>query len=316
MDDDTHNKDDRAVAARFEEERQRLRAVAYRLLGTFDEADDAVREAVLRAAREAVRASVRRGDPPTEIVARVCLERLRAREAHRGKPWDPWDPWAVGAPNRPHRPDEVSDPGRRALLAADSDSTAPDLPQVLDGLTPSERLAYVLHDLFSEPYEEIAGILDRTPSAARQLAGRARHRVGGAEEMPHPDPDRGREVVAALLEAARNGDLDGLLALLDPDVVLRADAAAVRAGTAAAHGAPAVARPVARHARAARPALVDGMAGLVEGDPAGSGDATAVLGFTVLHDLITSVDLLADADHLSRLDLRLLDGTRLPPAAA
>ncbi|MFI1974354.1 MULTISPECIES: sigma factor-like helix-turn-helix DNA-binding protein [Streptomyces] len=402
---DRNSSDDRPVTVRFEDQRPRLRAVAYRLLGTFDEADEAVREAVLRAAREAVRdaGAARHADPPTTTVARICLERLRARETHHRKPWDPWDPWAVGAPNRPHRPEQVTDPGRRALLAADTESPGPDLPLVLDGLTPSERLAYVLHDLFTVPYEEIAGILDRSPAAARQLAGRAGHRVHGAEEMPQPDPGRGREVVASLLTAARAHDHDALLALLDPDVVLRADAGAVRTGATPAHGAPAVARAVARQARSARPALVDGAAGLVVGDPealststttrdtttgapatvdtttgaapatrddttaeagsttpdaapaaqsatpgatpdaapgttpgagaaanAAEADATeadateadateadateadgvpavTVLGFTVLHGLITSVDLLADAEHLSRLDLQLLD---------
>ncbi|MEU4067399.1 sigma factor-like helix-turn-helix DNA-binding protein [Streptomyces wedmorensis] len=399
---DRNSSDDRPVTVRFEDQRPRLRAVAYRLLGTFDEADEAVREAVLRAAREAVRdaGAARHADPPTTTVARICLERLRARETHHRKPWDPWDPWAAGAPNRPHRPEQVTDPGRRALLAADAESPGPDLPAVLDGLTPSERLAYVLHDLFTVPYEEIAGILDRSPAAARQLAGRAGHRVHGAEEMPQPDPGRGREVVASLLAAARAHDHDALLALLDPDVVLRADAGAVRTGATPAHGAPAVARAVARQARSARPALVDGAAGLVVGDPEALGTATTtsdtataapatrddtttgaapatrddttaeagsttpdaasatpgatpaaapaapgttpgttpaaapatpgatpttadaaeadateadgvpavtVLGFTVLHGLITSVDLLADAEHLSRLDLQLLD---------
>ncbi|MFE5910720.1 sigma factor-like helix-turn-helix DNA-binding protein [Streptomyces wedmorensis] len=398
---DRNSSDDRPVTVRFEDQRPRLRAVAYRLLGTFDEADEAVREAVLRAVREAVRdkGAARHADPPTTTVARICLERLRARETHHRKPWNPWDPWAAGAPNRPHRPEQVTDPGRRALLAADAESPGPDLPVVLDGLTPSERLAYVLHDLFTVPYEEIAGILDRSPAAARQLAGRAGHRVHGAEEMPQPDPGRGREVVASLLAAARTHDHDALLALLDPDVVLRADAGAVRTGATPAHGAPAVARAVARQARSARPALVDGAAGLVVGDPealstatttratttaapatgddttaapatgdtttgaapatrddttaeagsttpdaapatpgttpgttpgatpatpgttpgaaanAAEADATeadgvpavTVLGFTVLHGLITSVDLLADAEHLSRLDLQLLD---------
>ncbi|MGW8362883.1 sigma factor-like helix-turn-helix DNA-binding protein [Streptomyces wedmorensis] len=402
---DRNSSDDRPVTVRFEDQRPRLRAVAYRLLGTFDEADEAVREAVLRAVREAVRdkGAARHADPPTTTVARICLERLRARETHHRKPWNPWDPWAVGAPNRPHRPEQVTDPGRRALLAADAESPGPDLPVVLDGLTPSERLAYVLHDLFTVPYEEIAGILDRSPAAARQLAGRAGHRVHGAEEMPQPDPGRGREVVASLLAAARAHDHDALLALLDPDVVLRADAGAVRTGATPAHGAPAVARAVARQARSARPALVDGAAGLVVGDPEAlstatttratttaapaTGDTTTgaapatrddttaeagsttpdaapatpgtesgttpatpgttpgatpgttpaaapatpgatpttanaaeadpteangvpavtVLGFTVLHGLITSVDLLADAEHLSRLDLQLLD---------
>ncbi|MET7756306.1 RNA polymerase subunit sigma-70 [Streptomyces sp. NPDC005389] len=273
-------------AAPFEELRPHLRAVAYRLLGTPEEADEAV---------EDVRRTWPRLPPiapgpvpapydPTDAVARACLDRLRSRETHREHPWDPWDPWASGMPNHRNGPEE------------------PPPPTALDGLTPPERLAYVLHDEFSVPYERIAPIVERTPAATRQLAGRARYRLREAEEMPEPDLPRQRDVVAAFLTAARSGDTAAVRELLDPDVVLRADAAAERAGAAAAHGPGPVAEAIARRVSTARRALVDGAAGLAwpaEGDP------VLVFAFTVLDDRITAIDALADADHLGRLRLQL-----------
>ncbi|WP_329622668.1 RNA polymerase subunit sigma-70 [Streptomyces sp. NBC_01255] len=296
--------DDDDLAARTEEREPRLNAVAYRMLGSSDEADEAVRDAVRESVREAVHASmpksvpesvpasVRKSAPETarrptaggrvlDALARICLERLRARETHRTAPWDPW------APVRP----DPADPDP-ALLAA------------LDPLTPPERLAFVLHDLFGIPYEEIARILDRTPAAARQLAAHGRHRVQGAEEMPEPDPARQRATVAACLAAARAGDSDALRALLDPDVALRADPTAVRAGVRPAHGAGSVAPALAGRILEARPALVDGTAGLVLSRGGPPGTVYTVFSFTVLDGRITSVDVLADEGHLSRLTVQ------------
>ncbi|MFD0153414.1 sigma factor-like helix-turn-helix DNA-binding protein [Streptomyces sp. NPDC055721] len=256
----------------------RLKAVAYRLLGSFDEAEEAV--------EQAIREAPRRPTPTTDdrflaALARICLERLRARETHRTAPWDPWDPWDA----------DRGGPEGRALLTA------------MDALTPPERLAFVLHDLFDVPYEEIAAALERSSAAARHLAGRARHRVQGTEEMPEPDPARQREVVAAFLAASRTGDSQAMLALLDPDVALRADPTAVRTGARAAHGAVPVALALAGRTREARQALVDGAAGLVltrDGRP------RTVFAFTVLDGRITSVDVLADEGHLNRLTVRPL----------
>ncbi|MFE2556585.1 sigma factor-like helix-turn-helix DNA-binding protein [Streptomyces sp. NPDC059352] len=201
-----------------------------------------------------------------------------ARETQRTAPWDPWTP----VRHDPADPDP-------ALLTA------------LDTLTPPERLAFVLHDLFDVPYEEIARTLERTPAAARQLAAHARHRVQGTEEMPEPDPARQRVTVAACLAAARAGDSNALRALLDPDVALRADPTAVRAGVRPAHGAGPVAPALAGRIRQARPALVDGAAGLVL---TRGGRPGTVFSFTVLDGRITSVDVLADEGHLSRLTVQ------------
>ncbi|MFF5919125.1 sigma factor-like helix-turn-helix DNA-binding protein [Streptomyces flavochromogenes] len=272
--------------APFEEHRPHLRAVAYRLLGTFEEADEAVED--VRRAWPARRPPIAPGPvpapyDPTEAVARACLDRLRSRETHREHPWDPWDPWASGMPN--HRDDPAE----------------PLPPTALDTLTPPERLAFVLHDEFSVPYERIAPIVERTPAATRQLAGRARYRLREAEEMPEPDLPRQREVVAAFLAAARGGDA-AAHDLLDPDVVLRADATAERAGMTTVHGPGAVAEAIARQVSTARKALVDGAAGLAwpaEGDP------RLVFAFTVLENRITAIDALSDADHLGRLKLQL-----------
>ncbi|WP_328943989.1 RNA polymerase subunit sigma-70 [Streptomyces sp. NBC_00250] len=280
-------------AALFEEQRPHLRAVAYRLLGTFEEADEAV-EDVRRTgrAREAPIAPgpVPATDDPTAAVARACLARLRSRETLREHPWDPWDPWASGGPHHTAPATPLGNPQEQPQ------------PTTLDELTPPERLAYVLHDEFSVPYEEIALIVERTPAATRQLAGRARYRLQEAEEMPEPDLPRQREIVAAFRTAARNGDAAALHELLDPEVVLRADATAVRTGATVVHGPGAVAEAIADRVGTARRALVDGAAGLAwppEGDP------RLVFAFTVLEDRITAIDALSDADHLSSLKLQL-----------
>ncbi|WP_078946179.1 sigma factor-like helix-turn-helix DNA-binding protein [Streptomyces exfoliatus] len=270
----------------FEKDRPRLRAVAHRLLGTSTEAEEAVEDA---------RTTWRRPEDPAAAVARACLARLRARETHRGGRWDPWDPWAAGEP------------------APRDDRIGPEQPPqaVLARLTPPQRLAFVLHEEFAVPYEEIARVLDHTPAATRRLAARAAHRLREAEDMPEQDLPRQREVVGAFLTAARNGDAAALTALLDPDVVLRADAAAVRAGATGAHGPAAVAEALAGRAGTAGKALVDGAAGLAwpaEGEP------EMVLAFTVLDGRITSMDALSDAEHLRRMDLRLTPPGHSPPA--
>ncbi|MFE6813198.1 RNA polymerase subunit sigma-70 [Streptomyces sp. NPDC057677] len=316
-------------AAPFEELRPRLRAVAYRLLGTSEEADEAVED--VRRTWPARRPPIAPGPvpapyDPTDAVARACLDRLRSRETRREHPWDPWDPWASGLPNHRGGPEENhnhrgepeenhrsrpeddprSEPGENNRSRPEQNHrSGPEPPPpstTLDGLTPPERLAYVLHDEFSVPYERIAPVLERTPAATRQLAGRARYRLREAEEMPEADLPRQRDVVAAFLTAARSGDAAAVRALLDPDVVLRADAAAERTGVTATHGPGAVAEALARRAGTARKALVDGVAGLAwpaEGDP------VLVFAFAVLEDRITAIDALADADHLGRLRLQL-----------
>jgi RNA polymerase sigma factor (sigma-70 family) len=279
------------LARRFEAHRSHLRAVAYQMLGSLSEADDAVQEAWLRLSRTDASAVENLGGWLTTVVARVCLDMLRARSARREQPLGP------------HLPDPVVgredglDPEQQALEA---EGVGLALLVVLDTLTPAERLAFVLHDLFAVPFEEIAPIVGRSAAATRQLASRARRRVQGA---PTPDVDLGRQraVVDAFLAAARQGDFEALVALLDPDVVVRADRAAVRTGAAAeVRGAAAVAGTFSGRARAARPALVDGVPGAAW---APGGRPRVVLGFTVRDGLIVEIDLLADPEHLARLEL-------------
>jgi RNA polymerase sigma factor (sigma-70 family) len=284
------------LARRFEDHRGRLRAVAYRMLGSASEADDAVQEAWLRLSRSDADAVENLGGWLTTVVARVCLNMLEARRSRREEPvgGDLPDPVA-------HRGDD-HDPEQQALAA---EGVGLALLVVLDTLTPAERLAFVLHDLFAVPFEEIAPIVDRSPAAARQLASRARRRVQGA---PPPDADlaRQRAVVDAFLAAARGGDFQALLAVLDPDVVLRSDQAAVQVGASRElHGAAAVADTFAGRARTARPALIDGAAGLVW---APGGVPRVVFGFRISHGRIVAIDVVADPERLSRLEVALLDG--------
>ncbi|MEU7023396.1 sigma factor-like helix-turn-helix DNA-binding protein [Streptomyces sp. NPDC046203] len=254
----------------------RLLALAHRLLGSPEEAAQAVR-AVSRARPAATPATA-----PAELT-RACLELLRARESLRPVPRDPWD--RAWPESRHHHPGDT-----------DVQDVQDDLA-TLDALTPSERVVFVLHDEFALPYEEIAPIIERTPVATRRLDTRARRRLEGTEKMPEPDPERQRIAVAAFRSAARGGDLAALHALLDPDVVLRSDTGA----PPPAHGARAVARTLADRAKAALPASVDGLAGLVRAAP--DGTPRTVFAFTVLDDRITAVDALADPAHLSRLRL-------------
>jgi RNA polymerase sigma factor (sigma-70 family) len=274
------------LAQQFEAHRGRLRAIAYRMLGSLADADDAVQETWLRLSQVDATEVHNLSGWLTTVLARICLDLLRSRTARREEPLDVHVPDPVVEFGPPSPEDEA--------LVADSIGLA--LLVVLDTLTPAERLAFVLHDVFAVPFEQIATVLDRSPGAAKQLASRARRRVQGA---PSLDPDTGRQraLVDAFLAAARDGDFDALLAVLDPDVVLRADGG--RHGPSALlRGAPAVAGQVLQYAnlaRFARPALVNGTAGLVS-MPAGR--PVAVLGMTVWDGRITEIDILADRDRV------------------
>ncbi len=284
------------LAERFEAHRTHLRAVAYRMLGSRSEADDAVQESWLRLSRSDTSVVENLGGWLTTVVARVCLDMLRSRRYRREEP--------EGA----HVPEPIvsreggTDPEQEALLA---DSVGLALLVVLDTLAPAERVAFVLHDLFAVPFDEIAPIVGRSPTAARQLASRARRRVQGAAAVPDADLTRKREVVDAFLAASRGGDFYALLAVLDPDVVLRADSAAMAAGASReVRGARAVAETFKGRARAAQPALVNGAAGAVW---ALGGQPRVVFGFTITRGKIVAIDLLADPAHLAQIDLVVLD---------
>ncbi|MER6391780.1 sigma-70 family RNA polymerase sigma factor [Streptomyces sp. NPDC001523] len=287
----TRRDDGDFLAGRFEEERGRLRAVAYRMLGSVAEAEDAVQEAWLRLDRADADEVRNLGGWLTTVVARVCLDQLRSRKARREEPTDT----PGNLPEPLLSPPDGLDPEQEVLLA---DSVGLALLVVLEQLAPAERLSFVLHDLFGVPFDEIAPIVDRTPAAARQLASRARRRVRGGAPVPDADPGRQREVVSAFLAAARGGDFDGLIAVLDPDVVLRVDL------TRTALGAPAVARQALtfrRLAPYARPALVNGVPGVVTIPP--DGRPVAVMAFTVRDGRIVAIDILADPARLESLDV-------------
>jgi RNA polymerase sigma-70 factor, ECF subfamily len=284
------------LAERFEAHRPHLRAVAYRMLGSASEADDAVQEAWLRLDRADTSEVENLGGWLTTVVARLCLDMLRARTSRREEP--------VGA----HLPDPIAspqdgiDPEQEALLA---EGIGLALLVVLDTLTPAERVAFVLHDMFAMPFDQVAAVVGRSPAAAKMLASRARRRVQGTAAVPDPDLDRQRAVVEAFLAASRGGDFDALLAVLDPAVVVRADRAAVLAGAdREVRGAPAVADTFSGRARLARPALVDGAAGAVW---APGGRPRVVFAFTIAGGRIVEIDLLADPERLRQLDLAVLD---------
>ena len=272
------------LAERFEEHRTHLRAVAYRMLGSINEADDAVQETWLRLSRSDTNGVENLGGWLTTVVGRVCLDMLRSRRSSREVPL------GVQVPDRIVSHGDGIDPEREVLLA---DSVGLALLVVLDTLNPAERLAFVLHDMFGVTFEEIAPIVGRSPSAARQLASRARRRVQGATNVADTDLTRQREVVDAFLAAARGGNLDALVAVLDPDVVLRADLSAVHAvGSREVRGGPDVARKAVKgRARAARPALVNGAVGVVV---APRGRLLMVLGFTIRGQKIVEIDAIAD----------------------
>ncbi len=293
------------LAERFEEHRIHLRAVAYRMLGSVSEADDAVQEAWLRLSRSDTSRVENLGGWLTTVVARVSLNMLHSRRLRRE------EPLGVHMPEPIVDHEDGTDPEHEALLA---DSVGLAILVVLERLSPAERLAFVLHDIFAVPFDEIAPIVDRSPEAARQLASRARRRVQGENTVPDDDLDTQREGVNAFLAAARDGDFDALVAVLDPDVVLREDLGPAPAGGwREVRGAAAVARQALTYQRLSlvvRPALINGAAGLVstrDGEPFSLG------GFTVRDRRIVAIDFLADPARLRRLDLTTLDRPLVDP---
>jgi RNA polymerase sigma-70 factor, ECF subfamily len=288
------------LAKRFEENRPHLRAVAYRMLGSLSEADDAVQETWLRVS------SADTGDVEnlrawlTTIAARVCLNALKLRRSRREEPLGPHLPEPIVSP------EDGVDPEHEALIA---DSVGLALLVVLDALSPAERLAFVLHDMFGVPFDEIAPIVERSPAATRQLASRARSRVRGESPIPDADPSRQRELVNAFLAASRKGDFGSLIALLDPDVVLRIDSGDLVPGQSRLlRGASAVAEQTMTFMSAGggepRPALVNGSAGVVF---TSRGRPGSVVGFTIARGRIVAIDVLADRNRLRQLDLHLFD---------
>jgi RNA polymerase sigma factor (sigma-70 family) len=286
------------LAERFEEHRAHLRAVAYRMLGSPSEAEDAVQEAWLRLSRSGAGEVENIGGWLTTVVGRVCLDMLRSRTSRREEP--------LGEHVAGRRAESRlgTDPEQEAVMA---DAVGPALLVVLESLTPAERLAFVLHDMFAIPFEEIAPTVGRSPAATRQLASRARRRVrGAADRVPDADLARQRAVVDAFLAASRRGDFDALLALLDSEVVLRADRAAIRLGASKeVRGAAAVAESLSGRARAARPALVGGSVGLVW---APGGRPRVAFEFTIEDAKIAQIALVADPDRLRELGLTVLEG--------
>jgi RNA polymerase sigma-70 factor (ECF subfamily) len=291
------------LAQRFEEHRSHLRAVAYRMLGSISEADDAVQEAWLRLSRSETSGVENLGGWLTTVVGRVCLDMLRSRTSRRVVPLG--EPLGTRVPEPLVSRADGIDPEHEALLA---DSVGLALLVVLETLSPAERLAFVLHDMFSVPFEEIAPVVGRSPTAARQLASRARRRVRGATTSADAGLACQREAVDAFLAASREGDFEALLAVLDPDVVLRIDGGAVRAGLSReVRGVRAVAEQTLTFSRLSpfvRPALVNGAAGVVV---APRGRPFSVMGFTIRGGKIVEVDILADPARLSRLDVSVFD---------
>jgi RNA polymerase sigma factor (sigma-70 family) len=285
------------LAERFEEHRGRLRAVAYRMLGSVSEADDAVQEAWLRLSRSDAEEIENLGAWLTTVVGRVSLNMLRSRRTHREEPLD-----AVHVPEPIIDRPDGTDPEHEALLA---DSVGLALLVVLETLSPPERLAFVLHDIFAVPFDEIAPIVDRSPDAARQLASRARRRVRAENTVPDADVEAQREVVEAFLAAARDGDFDRLVAVLDPDVVLRQDFGP--AGTRELRGPEAVAGRAAAYSQlglVVKPALINGAMGVVA---TRDGEPFSVGAFTVRRGRIVEMDWLGDSARLGQLDLTILD---------
>ena len=283
----------------FERFRPRLRAVAYRMLGSLSEAEDAVQDTWLRASKADASGVENLGGWLTTVVARVSLNMLRSRERRREQPLD------LRVPDPIVGRAEGGDPEHEALLA---DSVGLALMVVLDTLTPDERLAFVLHDMFAVPFDVIAPLLERSPAATRQLASRARRRVREQAPAPDPDPARQRQVVDAYLSAARQGDFDALVGVLHPDVVLRSDGGTARARfTTVLRGVQQVTGPAVDAARRlapfARPALVNGAAGVVT---VVGGQVLSVMGFTVVAGRIVAIDVLMDPERLADLDVAAL----------
>jgi RNA polymerase sigma factor (sigma-70 family) len=279
------------LAEKFEANRAHLRAVAYRMLGSTSEVDDAVQETWLRLSRSDTAAVKNLGGWLTTVVARVCLDMLRSRKSRREEPMGPQVP-EPAADDEHARDTDMADSVGAALLV------------VLETLAPAERLAFVLHDMFAVPFEEIAPIVGRTPAAARQLASRARRRVQGTPPAPDADFSRQKKIVDAFLAASRSGDFEGLLAVLDPDVVFRADQAAQRLGSLAEiRGAAAVAETFKGRAQAAKPALVDGALALAVSF---GGQLRIVLRLTISGDRIAAVEAMADAGQIGEFDVEVL----------
>jgi RNA polymerase sigma factor (sigma-70 family) len=284
------------LAGQFEAHRAHLRAVAYRMLGSLSEADDAVQEAWLRLSRADASGVENLGGWLTTIVARLCLDMLRSRKSRREEPLEAHAPERIAAPD-----------GAAAELEADmADSVGLALLVVLERLAPAERLAFVLHDMFDLPFDEIAPIVGRTPTAARQLASRARRRVRGTRKADDAELGARREIVEAFLAASRGGDLNALLAALDPDVVFRADGAALRLGAAAElRGPAAVAQNFLGRAQLARAVLVDGAVGILV---APRGRPLIVFNVAFARGKISRIDMVADPERLQELDLAVLGG--------
>ncbi|QMU73091.1 sigma-70 family RNA polymerase sigma factor [Streptacidiphilus sp. P02-A3a] len=285
------------LAARFESHRGHLRAVAYRMLGSLSEAEDAVQESWLRLSRVEADEIENLGAWLTTVVSRVCLDLLRSRRSRGEEP--------VGLSDRVREADEsVDDPEQEALLV---ESVGRAMLVVLDRLAPAERLAFVLHDLFAVPFDQIAPIVERTPVTTKKLASRARQRVRGASPLPGAELTQHRQVVEAFLTASRGGDLRALLTVLAPDVVRRADPALLPPGApVVVHGAAAVAREtmvLGRRARYAEPALINGAVGIVV---APHGRLLLVLTVEVRANQVTAYEVIADPDRLPRLTLALL----------
>ncbi|CAL9281915.1 RNA polymerase sigma factor SigJ [Streptomyces sp. SudanB52_2052] len=287
------------LADRFEEHRGRLKAVAYRMLGSLAEAEDAVQETWLKLGRTDPEDIRNLGGWLTTVIGRVCLDLLRSRAARREEPMD--DTLGTFVPDPVLRPLSHIDPAEEVLQA---DSVGLALLVVLENLTPDERLAFVLHDMFAVPFDDIAPIVEREPAATRQLASRARRRVRGATPAAEPDLGRQKEVLDAFLAASRGGDFEALLALLHPDVVLRADSGELVRGAAVSkvvQGAKAVAEHAlmfARFAQAAELVLVNGAVGVVN---APGGRVQSVMGVTITDGRITGMYILADPERLERL---------------
>jgi RNA polymerase sigma-70 factor (ECF subfamily) len=281
------------LAQRFEQERPQLRRIAYRMLGTLDEADDAVQEAWIRLSRTDESTVENLGAWLTTVVGRVAIDMLRSRNAKREEFVGSWlaEPIVYV--------DDGASPEEEALI---SDGVGLALLAVLDTLGPPERLAFVLHDMFAMPFDEIAAIVGRSPAATRQLASRARRRIQGARATPDVDLDEQRRVVDAFITASREGDFDALITLLDPDVVLRVDAGPdSKLSQPPVHGAEAVAHEAGRWASMAplsRPAVVNGVAGAIIGRP---GRPFAVAAITVVDGLITEMDFVLDPAKLARI---------------
>lgn len=281
------------LAEKFEANRAHLRAVAYRMLGSRTEADDAVQEAWLRLSRSDTRAVENLGGWLTTVVSRVCLDMLRSRRSRREDPLDP------DAENQAH--EDGDDPEHEALMA---DQVGAALLVVLETLAPAERIAFVLHDMFDLPFDEIAPIVGRSPAAARQLASRGRRRVQGVSATSEPDRMRQRKIVDAFLAASRGGNFDALLAVLDPNVVFHADPTAVAMGaTAEIRGAEAVAKTFLGRAQGAQPALLDGGMALAV---VVAGKLRVVLRLALAADKIAGVEAIADSERLSQLKIEIL----------